>query len=130
MWAERKDWHAFAVTVAVCLVALAASIMGVYLLEERAGVRDASTVFLLAVALVAYLRGSWAAVATALGAFLAYNYLFLLLNSPSSSPTRSTSSPWRCSWRWGSPSGGSPACSGIRPDAQSVVSTRRGRSSR
>ena len=66
-----------AMTVAVCLAALAASILGVYLLEERAGVRDASTVFLLAVALVAYLRGSWAAVATALGAFLAYNYLFL-----------------------------------------------------
>lgn len=77
MWAERRDWRAFAVTAAICLVALAASIVGVYLLEERAGVRDASTVFLLAVALVAYLRGSWAAVATALGAFLAYNYLFL-----------------------------------------------------
>jgi len=77
MWPERSDWRALAVTAAVCLAALVASILGVYLLEERAGVRDASTVFLLAVALVAYLRGSWAAVATALGAFLAYNYLFL-----------------------------------------------------
>ena len=77
MWPERSDWRALAVTVGVCVGALASSILGVYLLEERAGVRDASTVFLLAVALVAYLRGSWAAVATALGAFLAYNYLFL-----------------------------------------------------
>ena len=77
MWRERIDWAALAVTVAICVAALAASILGVYLLEERAGVRDASTLFLLAVALVAYLRGSWAAVATALGAFLAYNYLFL-----------------------------------------------------
>jgi two-component system sensor histidine kinase KdpD len=77
MWPQRIDWAALTVTVAVAAAALAASILGVYLLEERAGVRDASTLFLLAVALVAYLRGSWAAVGTALGAFLAYNYLFL-----------------------------------------------------
>jgi len=76
-WMQRIDWRALGTTVAVAIGALAASILGVYLLEERAGVRDASTVFLLAVALVAYLRGSWAAVGTALGAFLAYNYLFL-----------------------------------------------------
>jgi two-component system sensor histidine kinase KdpD len=71
------DWRALGTTIAVAMAALGASILGVYLLEERAGVRDASTLFLLAVALVAYLRGSWAAVVTALGAFLAYNYLFL-----------------------------------------------------
>lgn len=76
-WRQRIDWRALGATVAIAGAALAASILGVYLLEERAGVRDASTVFLLAVALVAYLRGSWAAVGTALGAFLAYNYLFL-----------------------------------------------------
>lgn len=73
----RADWRSLTTTVVTVAAALAASIVGVYLLEERAGVRDASTLFLLAVALVAYLRGSWAAVATALGAFLAYNYLFL-----------------------------------------------------
>jgi two-component system sensor histidine kinase KdpD len=73
----RIDWRSFTTTVATVTAALAASIVGVYLLEERAGVRDASTLFLFAVALVAYLRGSWAAVGTALGAFLAYNYLFL-----------------------------------------------------
>ena len=77
MWPERIDWGAMAVTVTICVAALAASILGVYLLEERGGIRDASTIFLLAVALVAYLRGSGAAVGTALGAFLAYNYLFL-----------------------------------------------------
>jgi two-component system sensor histidine kinase KdpD len=77
MWRRRIDWRAMPTTVAVSILALGASIVGVYVLEERAGVRDASTVFLLAVALVAYLRGSWAAVGTALGAFLAYNFLFL-----------------------------------------------------
>jgi two-component system sensor histidine kinase KdpD len=74
---EPVDWRALTTTVAVALLALAASTIGIYLLEERAGVHDASTLFLLSVALVAYLRGSWAAVATALGAFLAYNFLFL-----------------------------------------------------
>jgi two-component system sensor histidine kinase KdpD len=76
-WRQPIDWRALGTTVAFTVAALGASILGVYLLEERAGVRDASTLFLLAVALVAYLRGSWAAVGTALGAFLAYNYLFL-----------------------------------------------------
>lgn len=71
------DWRALGTAVAIAAAALGASILGVYVLEERGGVRDASILFLLAVALVAYLRGSWAAVGTALGAFLAYNYLFL-----------------------------------------------------
>jgi len=75
--AQRIEWRALGTTVAVAVAALGASILGVYVLEERAGVDDASTLFLLAVALVAYLRGSGAAVGTALGAFLAYNYLFL-----------------------------------------------------
>jgi two-component system sensor histidine kinase KdpD len=74
---ERVDGRALTTTVAVAVVALAASTLGVYLLEEWAGVNDASNLFLLAVALVAYLRGSWAAVGTALGAFLAYNFLFV-----------------------------------------------------
>jgi two-component system sensor histidine kinase KdpD len=73
----RTEWRTLTTTFIVVVAALAASIAGVYVLEEWAGVRDASTLFLFAVALVAYLRGSWAAVGTALGAFLAYNYLFL-----------------------------------------------------
>jgi two-component system sensor histidine kinase KdpD len=76
-WLRAIEWRAVITTVAIAVAALGASILGVYLLEERAGVNDASTLFLLAVALVAYLRGSWAAVGTALGAFLAYNFLFL-----------------------------------------------------
>lgn len=74
---SHVGWRSFAGTFGLAVGALAASAVGVYLLEARAGVRDASTLFLLAVALIAYLRGSWAAVATALGAFLAYNFLFL-----------------------------------------------------
>ena len=62
---------------AIVLAALVASVAGVFVLEESAGVRDGSLVFLLAVALVAYVHGSWAAVATALGAFLTYNFIFL-----------------------------------------------------
>ncbi len=77
MWRLRTDLRALTTTLLVVVVALGASIAGVFVLEEQAGVNDASIVFLLAVALVAYLRGSWAAVGTALGAFLAYNYLFL-----------------------------------------------------
>jgi len=76
-WLQRIDWRAVPATTAIAVAALAASTLGVFLLEESAGVPDASTLFLAAVALVAYLRGSWAAVATALGAFLAYNFLFL-----------------------------------------------------
>lgn len=71
------DWRALAGTAVICVAALAISILAIFLLEERVGVRDASTVFLLAVAAVAFLRGTWAAIATALGAFLIYNFLFL-----------------------------------------------------
>jgi two-component system sensor histidine kinase KdpD len=73
----RIDWRALMGTILVIVATLVASTAGVFALEEGAGVRDASTVFLLAVALVAYLRGSWAAVAAAVGAFLTYNFLFV-----------------------------------------------------
>jgi two-component system sensor histidine kinase KdpD len=56
---------------------LAVTTGAIFLVEDRGGVDDASTLYLLAVALVAYLRGSWAAVATAIGAFLTYNFLFV-----------------------------------------------------
>jgi two-component system sensor histidine kinase KdpD len=74
---DRTDWHALTTTIAVVAAALAASAVGVFVLEAGAHVRDASTLFLLAVALVAFLRGSWAAVAAAIGAFLTYNFLFV-----------------------------------------------------
>ena len=56
---------------------LVTATIAVYLVEDRAEIADASMLYLLAVALVAYARGSWAAVATAIGAFLTYNFLFL-----------------------------------------------------
>lgn len=71
------DWRALTGTIGVVLAALAASAAGVFVLEQGAGVGDASTLFLLAVALVAFMRGSWAAVAAAVGAFLTYNFLFV-----------------------------------------------------
>jgi len=57
--------------------ALAVTTGAVLVVEEATVVPDASMLYLLAVAVVAYLRGSWAAVASALGAFLAYNFLFV-----------------------------------------------------
>lgn len=74
---HRIQWRALSVTLALAIGALAASAVGVFLLEEYAGVQDPSTLFLLAVVLVAFKRGSWAAVGTALGAFLSYNFLFV-----------------------------------------------------
>jgi two-component system sensor histidine kinase KdpD len=74
---DSIDWRSLTTTSGVVIAALAGSTAGVLLLEEGVGVRDASTVFLLAVALVAFLRGSWAAVAAAVGAFLTYNFLFV-----------------------------------------------------
>lgn len=75
--AIRIDWHSVIATAAIAIGALAAATLGVFMLEDRFGIIDASTLFLLAVALVAYLRGSWAAVGTSIAAFLAYNFLFL-----------------------------------------------------
>jgi two-component system sensor histidine kinase KdpD len=70
-------WRAIGRSAAIVLASLAITTLAVYLVEDRAGVADASMLYLLAVALVAYARGSWAAVATAIGAFLTYNFLFL-----------------------------------------------------
>jgi two-component system sensor histidine kinase KdpD len=70
-------WREFWTSVAIVVAALAVTTVVVFLVEDQAGVADASTLYLLAVALVAYLRGSGAAVASALGAFLAYNFLFV-----------------------------------------------------
>jgi two-component system, OmpR family, sensor histidine kinase KdpD len=62
---------------AIVLATLALATGAVFVVEDRAGVADASMIYLLAVALVAYLCGSWAAIGTALGAFLIYNFLFV-----------------------------------------------------
>ena len=77
MWRERIGWRALGTSVAIVVASLAITTAAVYLVQELGGIADASMLYLLAVALVAYLRGSWAAVATAIGAFLTYNFLFL-----------------------------------------------------
>jgi two-component system sensor histidine kinase KdpD len=70
-------WRALVMSVATVVVSLAVTTAAVYLVQDRAGVSDASTLYLLAVAVVAYMRGSWAAIGAAIGAFLTYNFLFL-----------------------------------------------------
>jgi len=37
------EWYGFATTVAISLVALTASLLGIFVLEEWVGVQDAST---------------------------------------------------------------------------------------
>jgi two-component system, OmpR family, sensor histidine kinase KdpD len=70
-------WRQTGTTAAIVVGALAVTTAAVFIVEEATDVPDASMLYLLAVALVAFLRGSWAAVASALGAFLAYNFLFV-----------------------------------------------------
>lgn len=58
-------------------VALVASTLVVALLEDGFGIANGSAVYLVAVSIVALRLGAWPAVATALGSFLAYNFLFI-----------------------------------------------------
>lgn len=59
------------------LLALAVSTVVVLILERMAGIPQASSVYLLAVATIAIVFGSAAAAGTAIGAFLIYNFLFV-----------------------------------------------------
>jgi two-component system, OmpR family, sensor histidine kinase KdpD len=65
------------VSIIVALLAVAAATVLIYLLEIGFSIRNASSVYLLAVAAVAIGRGTIAAIATAFGAFFAYNFLFI-----------------------------------------------------
>ncbi len=71
------NWRRLAGLLGVDLAVLGAATAGVLVLEDQAGVREGTAVYLLAVSLVAFLQGSWPAIGTAIGAFLAYNYLFI-----------------------------------------------------
>ena len=71
------NWRRLGGTLLTDLAVLGTATVGVLLLEERLGLQGGSAVYLLAVATVAYLQGSWAAISTAVGAFLAYNFLFI-----------------------------------------------------
>ena len=61
-------WQACALAAATALVAFLILVLGG---------RDASAVYLLAVAVVAIRHGPWAAAGTALASFVLYNYLFI-----------------------------------------------------
>ena len=70
---------------ALAVGALAACTLAAYALEIGLDLPDASAIYLLGVAAVAITYGAAAAVATAVGAFLIYNFLFV--------DTRATRSP-------------------------------------
>jgi two-component system sensor histidine kinase KdpD len=69
---QRLAWHAAAI-----VAALAACTAAAYLLESGLGLPDASAVYLLGVAAIAIRSGATPAIATAAGAFLVYNFLFV-----------------------------------------------------
>jgi two-component system, OmpR family, sensor histidine kinase KdpD len=70
-------WRRLARAVAAQVVALVVATSAVVFLERVLGLRQASSVYLLAVATVAIGFGSVAAAGTAFGAFLTYNFLFV-----------------------------------------------------
>jgi two-component system sensor histidine kinase KdpD len=72
-----SDRAGLRVSLAVAVLAVGAATLLVYLLEVAFAIRNASSVYLLAVAAVAIGRGTIAAIGTALGAFFAYNFLFV-----------------------------------------------------
>jgi len=71
------EWERVWQLGAAILAALAACTLAAYGLENGLGLPDASAVYLLGVAAVAIRSGTTPAVATAAGAFLAYNFLFV-----------------------------------------------------
>ena len=71
------SWRRLSGILVTDLAVLGVATVGVFVLEEGLGLQGGSAVYLLAVAMVAYLQGSWAAISTAVGAFLAYNFLFV-----------------------------------------------------
>lgn len=71
------NWRRLGRSLGAQLMALVLATLVVMVLERSIGIRPASSVYLLAVATIAIGFGSAAAVATAIGAFLTYNYLFV-----------------------------------------------------
>ncbi|HET9497279.1 MAG TPA: ATP-binding protein [Candidatus Limnocylindria bacterium] len=74
---NRGSWMVAArAAIGVALLLAATSVL-VAILERWVGVPDASPTYLLAVLASAVYLGVWAAIATAIGAFLLYNFLFV-----------------------------------------------------
>jgi two-component system sensor histidine kinase KdpD len=69
---ERRTMISMAIAAAV--IVSGAAVIAVL---QSVGVENASPTFLLAVVAVAVLRGTWPAVVTAVGAFLAYDFFFI-----------------------------------------------------
>ena len=72
-WVRRLGDGRWVVVVALALLAVTALVAAL----ETAGVADASPAFFLAVVLVAVVAGTLPAIATAIGAFLLYDFLFI-----------------------------------------------------
>jgi two-component system sensor histidine kinase KdpD len=64
-------------TVVVVALVLLTSALAVGALEATIGIDNASSLFLVAVSIVALSLGTWPAVVTAIGSFLAYNFFFV-----------------------------------------------------
>lgn len=75
-WLEGLDWRRPAWEAALVLGALVASTLLVAVLHTWLGVPDASAAYLLGVVAVGVAAGTRAAIATAVGAFLATNFVF------------------------------------------------------
>jgi two-component system sensor histidine kinase KdpD len=73
----RVDWQGVTRQGAAIVAALAACTLAAFGLENGLGLPDASAVYLLGVAAIAIRSGATPAIATAVGAFLAYNFLFV-----------------------------------------------------
>jgi two-component system sensor histidine kinase KdpD len=73
----RPRWRSIGVSTGGVVALLAATTLLVAALERWVGVPDASATYLLAVLAAAMYLGTAAAVATAIGAFLTYNFLFV-----------------------------------------------------
>jgi two-component system sensor histidine kinase KdpD len=71
------DWLWVGRGLALSIATLIVSTLAAYVLELGLGLADASPVYLLGVAAVAIAYGATAAVGTAVGAFLTYNFLFI-----------------------------------------------------
>src|SRR5438270_1129646 len=71
------SWSRVGRALGAQLLALTVATAAVLILERVIGIRQASSVYLLAVATVAIAFGSAAAAGTAIGGFLVYNFLFV-----------------------------------------------------
>ena len=65
-----------AIRIGLVVAAVVLATLAAFGLEQAAGMQDASPVYLVAVVVAASLLGTWAAVATSVASFLAYDFLF------------------------------------------------------